>query len=196
METKDKISQLKELLSLKHEISDFLYAHKDEFTNLKSSKQVEIQDILDLSRRISLTTRAPPLWKPGQPLPITFGHPPCLQLEELANGKLRQQQLELINQKQYLNQNTDIITNNDNVSMDIDIVRTESKSNITVSNVNKIFDHLGIKPLHKPIESKLTQQIESVVVTHMDIEEEQPTKKPKLINLSFGLSDSEDSDED
>lgn len=81
-----KKDRLKYLLSMKHSIYDKLSQHKGELDQIKKAKAIDINDLLQFSRNITLTSRAPNGWQPG--FPLYNSHPPAPQPEEMRAGVL------------------------------------------------------------------------------------------------------------
>lgn len=85
--------RLQNLLNIKKIITQTLHECQPQLNAILQSENINIQDIIDMSRRIRLTIRAPPLWQPGYPLDNSFGHGPVFQIEELTGSLLRKYQI-------------------------------------------------------------------------------------------------------
>jgi hypothetical protein len=185
--------QIKKLLSLKRDINSLFFKHRETLHEMRemsaNNQHVDPEIVISLAKRIALTTRAPPLWKPGYPLDMSFGHAPCPQLEELAGGYLRQHQIQHGSRKREQITASKIMTDSSIENMDTSIPSSSVK-------IADVMSHLG-----------LTLSSETAQDVRMEIEptkqrpvanktnEEPQVKKARHINLSFGLSDSEDEDE-
>ena len=186
-----KQGRLIELLSARRKISDFLRANGEELTNISHSRMLPPAWVVEFARYTTLTLKAPPGWIPGAPL--VGSHPPAPQPEEMRDGAL-----------QRFNQRCNAVASSSSAAdrtrgdaMDTNqyTVPSSTKSLITSTGLKR-------KPVQAPIipSAVLTMDvIEEMEVTGGETMEpvpEQPQKKARQVNLSFGLSDSESEGED
>lgn len=174
MDIDDVETRVSVLLSAKGDIASLFSKYGDDLKRMKNSRQVEPENILELSRRIALTIRAPKLWQPGHPLDNSFGHAPCPQLEELSGGMLRKCQM------------------TSSSSRGIGIVQEKRKEDTLVepykaTPVETILSDLGITIQAKSVD---------ILSNAMQVADEQPKKKSRHFDFSFGLSDSEDEEDE
>lgn len=200
---------IRNLLEMKKDIMSFMFTHKDELNAMKNTRILDYDAIIDLSKRISRTIRAPPLWQPGLPLDNSFGHAPCPQLEELTGGLLRKYQLLLKNDEfpvPVMTQPIDSVV--DQTEASVDQVEDKKDTNQRKRNLSEILNHLGINNVSSSIVNTTSRGNSSSIATDVKTvpqvnipsiaatADQRPEKKARnIISLSFGLSDSESDDE-
>jgi len=162
-ECKDKI---RKLLYIKRSISKCLRENQEELDHIRNVRIVQACDIIELADYISRTIKAPPLWKPGNP--VVGGHPPAPQPEQMRLGKLGEHHLQL----ESLNPHD---------SKEITSIQTEQIDK--EANYDETLDDLGVK---KEISSaNSTESRSSKVLLPSDKDEQHPAKKARIISVNF-----------
>ena len=191
-------SRVEELLKTRKDISNFLRLKSNELNLLKHCRVVPVDYVLDFSRYTTFTLGAPEGWMPG--MPLIGGHPPAPQPDQMRDGVLQR-----YNQRRPI-----IVAPHETVVMREmrDIVKSEPlqkkatpKDSITTTESNlanteastvlprrKVDDKIVVS--HEEPIGKIKSSEVKVVTDH------QPHKRARQINISFGLSDSESSDDE
>jgi hypothetical protein len=204
-------SQLFEsLLEAKREISACLTENHDALSSLKSAKNLSINSVIGYSRQITRNIRAQPLWQPNFALDPAQGHGPCLQYEELNGGYLRKYQMLHVHATGINTTTLEASSSSRDNQMKINI---NGKSDFFVDTkkiISSIQSHFGVPSVNDGKQdmndtSEKNNSIETVVhhsivdsvpsTIHDPSNENQnpvPTKRARVINISFGG----DSDED
>jgi len=174
------------LLSVKRMIEECLRTHKEDLNLLQDSRQVNVQDLLKESLQIQFNCHAPKEYTIG--MPLFKSHPPAPQPEEMRVGAL----------PTYNKTAGKNATSAKSLQTAVD---TE-----TSTFLNTLKAELSAKRNRVFTEQSQTTEIvnkedESVENEHtgsegMQAEDNITLKKARTANISFGMSDSEDSDEE
>ena len=182
-------ADIKKLLAIKNSIRTFQFKYKDKLELIKSSKQVSIDSLIDFTDNSSLSMCANKHYQPGYPL--IDSHPPAPGLEEMRNGWVAEYSSEAMASKSVRNSSSnDASSANTSSSL---IIKKEPES------------LLPQKRLLMPLEQYSTNRIEAnnIAATAVKssaisstVARELEKKAPaRSINISFGLSDSEEESE-
>lgn len=181
LDTKTKVLRL---IEAKRSIRATLDEFKEEIIDMKRENKILVDPdtVVNFSRRISLTVRAPHLWQPGYPLDIAFGHGPCPQLEEYAGGYLRRYQM---------TSNQLLPSRDDTANTKMSRKRSMNMMDETMTPstpLSSILEYVGI------IYDKNLPGSTDSLNQNVKIEEDKGSKnkKSRSINMSFDLSDSEE----
>mmetsp|Transcript_54596 Transcript_54596/g.95454 ORF Transcript_54596/g.95454 Transcript_54596/m.95454 type:complete len:186 (-) Transcript_54596:116-673(-) len=173
------------LLSVKRLIEECLRTHKEDLILLQDSRQVNVQDLLKESLQIQFNCHAPKEYTIG--MPLFKSHPPAPQPEEMRVGALPTY--------------NKTVGKNDTTKSLQTAVDTE-----TSTFLNALKAELSAKRNRVPVEQ--SHVIEMVNNEDefgdngasggevMQAEDNISLKKARTANISFGMSDSEDSDEE
>jgi hypothetical protein len=192
----DKKARIGDLLTIRKDITSFFRKRSEELKSIKECRVVPTDFILEFSRYTTFTLRAPEGWTPG--MPLIGGHPPAPQPDQMRDGVLQRH-----------NQQRPII-----IAPPPVVVMKEMKHIIKVElrpkvQINKDVNFVPQKtpaalekssvPISETRNEKKNpiQKIDTPVDGNSSaVVEQQPHKRARQINISFGLSDSESSDDD
>jgi hypothetical protein len=196
----DKKARIGELLTIRKDITSFFRKRSEELKAIKECRVVPTDFILEFSRYTTFTLRAPEGWTPG--MPLIGGHPPAPQPDQMRDGVLQRhnQQRPIIiapppvvvmkemkhivkvelRPKVQVNKDDNLVPQKvpaatEQVSIPIAEIRNEKKA--------------PIRKIDTPVDGNTSAAASAVV-------DQQPHKRARQINISFGLSDSESSDDD
>ena len=193
----DKKARIGELLTIRKNITSFFRKRSEELKSIKECRVVPTDYILEFSRYTTFTLRAPEGWTPG--MPLIGGHPPAPQPDQMRDGVLQRHNQQrpiivtlppVVVMKEMKNIVKVELHPKVQVVKDDKLVQLKrpaaiEKADISVAEkVNE--DEPKIKRIDAPVEGNSA----AVVV------DQQPNKRARQINISFGLSDSESSDDD
>ena len=183
-----KQDRLIELLSARRKISDFLRTNGEELTNISRSRMLPATWVVEFARYTTLTLKAPPGWIPGAPL--VGSHPPAPQPEEMRDGALQR-----YNQRCNAAMASSSRIGEDAMDTNQCLIPSTSKSLIANTGLKRKPVQASLLP--NPVIAMDVSEEEKVIGDDiMEPEPEQPQKKTRQVNMSFGLSDSESEGED
>ena len=193
-EKSSRTSRIEKLLTIRKSITSFFRGKSDELQSIRECRTVSIDCILEFAKYTTFTLRAPEGWTPG--MPLIGGHPPAPQPDQMRDGVLQQynQRCPIKIVQPLLRQPTEArdIIRVEHIAKSVEstektsLKTTRSESVETITSV----------PLDEAKEI-ITTSIDPVVRIPMKVvEDQQPHKRARQINISFGLSDSESSDEE
>ena len=190
----DKISRIEQLLSIRKSITSFFRGKSDELKSIRECRTVSIDYILDFAQYTTFTLRAPEGWTPG--MPLIGGHPPAPQPDQMRDGVLQR-----FNQQRPVTIALPPLLPTKEMR---DIVRIEpiAKSLLSTENISlKTKRSEAIEVIALVVEEQLklpppTLIEPAIIIPKKVVEDQQPHKRARQINISFGLSDSESSDEE
>ena len=215
-------STINELIDVHQKIYLFLQSNKQELEYIRESKFISADQIIDFSRQITLTLHAPKGWRDGNQM--VNGHPPAPQPYEMLNGALQRFNVYYNNQKSQIESNNS--TNVDTLSafkiatLKSIVPKSEEKtkdllkSEVTILNnethyVDESTTEGEIIDMKSDEKSHIIGIDDKIVVLQKTITNatvlptsdsksqiEPPLKKARQLNISFGLSDSESSDDE
>jgi hypothetical protein len=174
MELKFK-EDLQNLLTVKKTIEETLFTHRDALDKIRNFKNVKIDDVIEFADNLTLTAHAPMEWKVG--FPLIKSHLPAPQPEEMRFGYL---------QKYFSNNQVHTIENEINLT-------TTSSSNV----LNKIRMPVSLQVLKNSAMMIDSDRSNEKVTEEEDDDDEKPEpKRNRTLDISFNVSDSEESDND
>ena len=191
-------SRIEELLKTRKDISNFLRLKSQELLLLKECRAVPVDYVLDFSRYTTFTLGAPEGWTPG--MPLIGAHPPAPQPDQMRDGVLQRynQRRPIIiapHETVVMKEMRDIVKSEPlqkkAIQKDSNTAKEENPTNREASTIlpeRKVAEKIEV--IHeKP--NPAIRSSEAKVVT-----DQQPHKRARQINISFGLSDSESSDDE
>jgi len=202
----DKIARIQQLLSIRKNITSFFTERYEDLQSMKECHSISTDNILEFARYTTFTLKAPEGWVPG--MPLIGGHPPAPQPDQMRDGALQrynQQYSKLLKEGTEKKETTDHENNLESLHIKENLKRTfisdQSKESVQSDGIHE-------EPVDKSFHKDLAEK--SVVIPEITIKAhvppqikpvltpavEQPTKRSRQINISFGLSDSESSDEE
>lgn len=201
----ERNARIEQLLSIRKKVTSFFRGKSDELQSIKECRVISSDYILDFSRYTTFTLGAPEGWVPG--MPLIGGHPPAPQPDQMRDGVLQrfnQQRPVLIvappvvptkvmkdivkkeqGVKPVITENISLPTKRpaDEVPQGIKVVKQEIE---VKEEAMEKEERISLAPVPAPV------PVSSVRVS----EDQQPHKRARQINISFGLSDSESSEEE
>lgn len=185
----DQVAKLQTLLSTKHRINDALNNNSEHLQFLKHSKKVSLEDLLNVAAVVQYTNHAPNEWKIG--MPLVRGHPPAPQPEEMRCGCLENYHTviaKVSEQTKLLIPTVEENTQFDVAALQVEM-RAKKRTNQDISKDNSIII------TKNPEADTLNQPAQQNVAVADESECTLVSKVRKINNrLSFGLSESEESD--
>lgn len=182
-----KKRKIEKLLATRKSITDFFRKRSEELHLIKESSTVPTDYILEFARYTTFTLRAPQGWMPG--MPLIGGHPPAPQPDQMRDGIL-----------QRYNQQRPIIDapSEEKVMKEMkDIVKVRVVPKSFTSNDLHLKEVISAPIPYDAIKSHSGTTIATAAVDSTEVAaDQQPLKRARQINISFGLSDSESSDDD
>lgn len=191
----DKKARIGELLTIRKDITSFFRKRSEELKSIKECRVVPTDFILEFSRYTTFTLRAPEGWTPG--MPLIGGHPPAPQPDQMRDGVLQRH-----NQQRPI-----IIAPPPVVAMKEmkHIVKVELHPKVQINKDDNLVHQkipAAIEQFTIPVaeirnEKKTPiQKIDVPADGNSSLVDQQPHKRARQINISFGLSDSESSDDE
>jgi hypothetical protein len=192
----DKKARIRELLTIRKDITSFFRKRSEELKSIKECRVVPTDFILEFSRYTTFTLRAPEGWTPG--MPLIGGHPPAPQPDQMRDGVLQRH-----NQQRPI-----IIAPPPAVVMKEmkHIIKVDLRPKVQINNDDNIVPQktpAALEEVRVPIveikneKKNPIQKIDTSVDGNSSaVVDQQPHKRARQINISFGLSDSESSDDD
>ena len=193
-------ARIEELLKTRKDITNFLRLKSNELNLLKHCRAVPVDYVLDFSRYTTFTLGAPEGWIPG--MPLIGGHPPAPQPDQMRDGVLQR-----YNQRRPI-----IVAPHETVVMREmrDIVKSEPlqkkttlKDSITITSTETNLANLEASTVlpRRKVDDKIEVSHEEPIgqIKSSEVKvvtDHQPHKRARQINISFGLSDSESSDDE
>ena len=190
--------RIEELLKTRKDISSFLRLKSKELHLLKECRAVPVDYVLDFSRYTTFTLGAPEGWIPG--MPLIGGHPPAPQPDQMRDGVLQR-----YNQRRPI-----IIAPHETVVMREmrDIVKIEPLQKKTTPKDSSTANERNLANPEASTDLPKRKVDDKIVIPHEKpntpisnsevkaVTDNQPHKRARQINISFGLSDSESSDDE
>ena len=200
----DNRARIEQLLSVRKSITSFFREKSDELQSIRECRSVPIDGILEFSRYTTFTLRAPESWAPG--MPLIGGHPPAPQPDQMRDGVLQrynQQRPVIIIPPPLMPTKVmkDIVkverASKPIVPQEIDLLKTKRSLDVAAVEVatTVVKEEIKAEDL-RPNLSTQTSTVPAVAVAVKNVVDQQPHKRARQINISFGLSDSESSDEE
>lgn len=164
MDENDDKNKIRRLLQIRRNITNCLRDNREELNHIRNVRTVHARDIIDLADYASKTLKAPPLWKPGNP--VIGGHPPAPQPEQMRLGKLGEHHLHLETMKTH---DADRLMQPIQAEQNTLLSKNSKSVNVTETNTNSI------------VEFSETM----IVLESLNEEERHPTKKARVISVNF-----------
>lgn len=157
--------------------------------NIRKTKLVKVDHILELAKRMSFTQHAPVGWKEGHPLINAF--PPVPQPEQMRVGKLAVYNESISEQKKQ-----QLTTPSVSTILSAETLQKTNEKRKAFAYMLKLKEQMNLKR-----ESETTAMETDGATTPGDsanpAEEEQPdVTSTRRVNISFGGFDSDDEDDD
>lgn len=191
-------SRIEELLTTRKDISNFLRLKSQELLLLKECRAVPVDYVLDFSRYTTFTLGAPEGWTPG--MPLIGAHPPAPQPDQMRDGVLQRynQRRPIIiapHETVVMKEMRDIVKSKPPpkkaIQKDFNTAKEENSTNREASKIlpkREVDEKIEI--IHEKPNATIRSSDAKIVTDH------QPHKRARQINISFGLSDSESSDDE
>jgi hypothetical protein len=190
-------SRIEELLKTRKDISNFLRLKSQELLLLKECRAVPVDYVLDFSRYTTFTLGAPEGWTPG--MPLIGAHPPAPQPDQMRDGVLQRynQRRPIIiapHETVVMKEMRDIVKSEPlqkkSIQKDSNSAKEENPTNREASTIlpeRKVAEKVEV--IHEKPNAIRSSEAKAVT-------DHQPHKRARQINISFGLSDSESSDDE
>jgi hypothetical protein len=196
MESRD-LDRVRALLDVRSRIRSFYKKKSEELNHLKNARFVPADWIIDFARNATYTLGAPDGWMPG--FPLDNGHPPAPQPEQMReNSRLQLYNIET-SQKVEAALDPSITSKAEKKTLrSAKIAQSFQAESLSRQNEMDIAESgVTIKEEFDVVDqqSVLQSAAESTTEEHnkeRGLPELSPRKRARHINLSFGLSDSED----
>ena len=191
----ERTSRINQLLTIRKSITSFFRGKSDELHSIRECRTVSVDCILEFAKYTTFTLRAPEGWTPG--MPLIGGHPPAPQPDQMRDGVLQR-----YNQRCPINIVQPLLRPHTELR---DIVRVEniakslvSTEKISLKTTRPETVETIISVSVEEVKETITSPVDPVVVSipMKVVEDQQPHKRARQINISFGLSDSESSEEE
>lgn len=173
------------LLSVKRMIEECLRTHKEDLNLLQDSRQVSVQDLLKESLQIQFNCHAPKEYTIG--MPLFKSHPPAPQPEEMRVGALPTYNKTAGKNDTSKNLHTAVDTETSTFlkTLKAELSVKRNRATIDQSHAIEMVDNEDEFGDNGGSGAEVMQAEENITL-----------KKARTVNISFGMSDSEDSDED
>ena len=190
----EKDYRLRQLLHAKKDVWNTLQRHRDDIDMLRTKNMVHIRDILKCSGAVTLTSQPPAGWVEGNPL-IRCHYPAPVSEEMRAGVLLQLHTTASINRKDYDNITNDACVTQNNILVDVLLSKiSENAIQFQADATNSV---LGITDSAGLMVENFKAESQSAEVAEIqDNNEELSRKRQRKIEVSYGLSDSDDSDGD
>jgi hypothetical protein len=204
------VDKVKILLEIQKEVSRFLSEHEEEIDSLRNVGKQEASWVIDFSRHTTLTLKAPRMYRPG--LLLIGGHPPAPQPEQMRDSALLKYNIRCERDSAVQKSSSAHISpaipetahfSPNECSLEAIVASRKSLSKRNLSSALNLDDisssHRDANPRTETEEASTKEEKTSAAT--VAVEEEgapastQMIKRQRQINISFGLSDSEDEDD-
>ena len=178
-------ADIRNLLEIKNSILTFQFKYKEKLELIKESKKVPFDSLIDFADNISLSMCANKHYQPGYPL--IDSHPPAPGLEEMRNGWMAEYSSVSLDSKSIRNSSNDA-NNTYTASHGGAAIKKDPESNLLPQKRRLLLP-----------ENRSTVKIETKVsstIMSSAVREEEKKAPARNINISFGLSDSEEESEE
>ena len=201
------VDKVKTLLEIQKEVSHFLSEHEEEIDGLKNVVKQEASWVIDFSRHTTLTLKAPKLYRPG--LLLIGGHPPAPQPEQMRDSSLLKYNIRCERDSAVQKSSSAHISSAmpetthsspEECSLETIMASRKSLSKRNLSSALSLDDisssRRDANPRTKSEEAETKEETTSAAaVVEGAPAGTQMIKRQRQINISFGLSDSEDEDD-
>ena len=183
----EKLAEVLKLLATKRDIEESLRLHEEDLKLLRASRVVGVQDLLKESLQIQYNCHAPNGYTIG--MPLFKSHPPAPQPEEMRVGALSSYNKSVGKFGRDEGMGSATPSN----AINAIVLLTNLRENMALKRNRQLAEqsssHGAVELLNEG-EDTVDDNEHSAEVDNIAL------KKARTVNISFGMSDSEDSDGD